>query len=191
MYGEGGNHFIHAIRRNPDITLVVHDNMVYGLTKGQASPTSRKGFKTPVQLKGVFAEPFNPLAAAISQNISFAARASCKVIEQTSDILKKAVEHKGFSLVDIFQPCVSFNRLNTFEWFDEHTYYLEDDYKPDSRVEASKRSLEEEKLPQGIFYRKEKEAFEEKIIPKNFKQPVYEEKLDKEKLKKILESKKA
>ena len=126
MYGEGGNHFLHAIRRNPDITNIVHDNMVYGLTKGQASPTSQIGFKTPVQVAGVFLEPFNPLAVAIALNAGFVARAFAGHIDQTKDIIKKAVTHRGYALVDVLQPCVTFNKVNTYQWFKEHCYYLED-----------------------------------------------------------------
>ena len=141
VYGEGGNHFIHAIRRNPDITCLVHDNMVYGLTKGQASPTSRRGFKTPIQVEGVFAEPFNPLSVAIALDCSFAARAFISDLEKTKEILKAAVKHKGFSLVDIFQPCVSFNKVNTYQWFKANTYYLEDAHDPRDRIAALKPSL--------------------------------------------------
>ncbi|HNX24959.1 MAG TPA: thiamine pyrophosphate-dependent enzyme, partial [Spirochaetota bacterium] len=83
MYGEGGNHFLHATRRNPDITLFVHENMVYGLTKGQAAPTTRPGMKTPVQVSGVFEKPLNPIALAISLDVTFVARVFCGDIEQT------------------------------------------------------------------------------------------------------------
>ncbi len=124
MYAEGGNHLIHAIRRNPDITTLVHNNMVYGLTKGQVSPTSGEGFKTPVQVRGVFLEPFNPVAIAVALDASFVARAFAGDTEETKEILKKAITHKGFALVDIFQPCISYNKVNTYEWFKENTYYL-------------------------------------------------------------------
>jgi 2-oxoglutarate ferredoxin oxidoreductase subunit beta len=106
MYGEGGNHFIHAIRRNPDITNIVHNNMVYGLTKGQASPTSQRQFVTPVQVHGVSHEPFNPVAMAITLNASFVARAFSGDKEQTSRILKKAVRHRGYALVDMRIPTI-------------------------------------------------------------------------------------
>jgi 2-oxoglutarate ferredoxin oxidoreductase subunit beta len=164
MYGEGGNHLIHAIRRNPDITNIVHDNMVYGLTKGQASPTSQCGFKTPVQVNGVILQPFNPIALAISLDASFVARAFSGDGERTKEILKKAISHKGYALVDIFQPCVSFNKVNTFQWFKERIYYLEESHDPSDRVEAFHRSLEREKLPLGIFYiNSEKPTFEENV----------------------------
>ena len=193
MYGEGGNHLIHAIRRNPDITNIVHDNMVYGLTKGQASPTSQCGFKTPVQVQGVILQPFNPIALAISLDASFVARAFSGDVEQTKEILKEAISHKGYALVDIFQPCVSFNKVNTFQWFQERTYYLEETYDPLNRREAFHRSLEQERLPLGIFYiNPEKPTFEENIgIYRQDKTPlVFREEDRKEKLLKLFESKK-
>ncbi|MBD3415251.1 MAG: 2-oxoacid ferredoxin oxidoreductase [Candidatus Aminicenantes bacterium] len=152
MYGEGGNHFLHAIRRNPDITNIIHNNMVYGLTKGQASPTSQFGFKTPVQTKGVVLEPFNPLALAVSQNASFAARAFAGDEEETKEIIKKAIQHKGYALVDIFQPCVSFNKVNTFKWFKDNTAYLDDTYDPYDRRAAFEKSLETHPFALGVIY---------------------------------------
>ncbi len=152
MYGEGGNHFIHAIRRNPDITNIVHNNMVYGLTKGQASPTSMSGFVTPVQVNGTYAEPFNPVAVAIALDASFVARAFAGDYEQTRDIIKQAIAHKGYSIVDILQPCVTFNKVNTYKWFKERTYYLEERHDPLNRADAFKRAIEKDKLPLGVFY---------------------------------------
>ncbi len=149
MYGEGGNHFLHATRRNPDITLFVHDNMVYGLTKGQAAPTSRPGMETPVQVFGVFEKPLNPLALAIALDVTFVARVFCGDIEQTREVMKKAIRHKGFALVDIFQPCVSFNKINTFQWFKDNTYSLPADYDAADRAGAFKKALEEEPFPVG------------------------------------------
>jgi len=180
IYGEGGNHFIHAIRRNPDITLIVHNNMVYGLTKGQASPTSQPGFKTPVQTEGVFEEPFNPLAVAISLNASFVARAYVGNPDKTKEIIKKAVSHKGFALVDVFQPCVSFNKINTFQWFEANTYYLEDSYEPYDRQEAFKRSSETGKLPLDIFYmNRDRKTFEENLaVYRENKEPLWSRKID-------------
>ena len=142
MYGEGGNHFIHAIRRNPDITVLVHNNMVYGLTKGQASPTSQKGYISTLQIYGVTNEPFNPIAVAISLGVSFAARAFSGDFNETKEIIKKAILNRGFSLVDIFQPCVSFNKVNTFKWFKDNSYYLDSNYSPSDQVEAFRKSLE-------------------------------------------------
>lgn len=188
MYGEGGNHFIHAIRRNPDITVIVHNNMVYGLTKGQASPTSQAGFKTPIQIDGVFLEPFNPIAAAIAFNAPFAARAFCADIKETKEIFKKAVLHKGFSLVDVFQPCVTFNKINTYQWFKEKIYYLEETYDPYDKTNTFRRAQEFEKLPLGVFYmNKDRKTFEENLLAyKNDKRPLFERELNKEQLNKLI-----
>lgn len=152
MYGEGGNHLINAMRRNPDITNIVHNNMVYGLTKGQASPTSRMGFRTPVQVRGVASEPFNPIAVGIAFDASFVARAFAGDFEHMKDILKKAISHHGYALVDILQPCVSFNKLNTYDWFNGHTYYLDSAYDPTDRAAAFRVAVEEEKMALGVIY---------------------------------------
>ncbi len=188
MYGEGGNHFIHTIRRNPNITNIVHNNMVYGLTKGQASPTSQIGFKTPVQVNGVFLEPFNPIAVAIALDASFVARCFAGDAEQTKDILKRAIEHKGYAIVDILQPCVSFNKLNTYQWFKEHTYYLKD-HDQYNRQQAFEKATEIDKLPLGIFYiNSEKTTFEENISIYQEKQiPLYEREPDIDKLRDLVE----
>ncbi|MGA1869541.1 MAG: thiamine pyrophosphate-dependent enzyme [bacterium] len=188
MYGEGGNHFIHAIRRNPTITNIVHNNMVYGLTKGQASPTSPTGLKTPVQVEGVFLEPFNPLAVAIALDAPFVARAFCADKERTKEILKKAILHKGYALVDIFQPCPSFNKINTYQWFKEHTYYLEDSYDPSHKSEAFKRALEYEGFPLGIFYiNPHRTSFEENCaVYKSTKEPLYKRPLNTKMVKQLL-----
>ena len=174
MYGEGGNHFMHCIRRNPNITNIVHNNMVYGLTKGQASPTSSRGFRTPVQVTGVINEPFNPLAVAIALDASFVARTFIGDAEFTREIIKKAILHKGYALVDILQPCVTFNKVNTYQWFKENTYKLEDGYDPTNRQEAFRRATETEKLPVGIFYvNSAKSSFEENLgVYKDDKSPL-------------------
>ncbi len=152
MYGEGGNHFLHNIRRNPDITHLVHNNMVYGLTKGQASPTSRKQFITPAQINGVTNTPFNPLATALSLGATFVARAFSGDIEQTKEIIKKGILHKGYALIDIFQPCVTFNKVNNFAWYRANTYYLDNQYDSGHILSAMERALETEKFPLGILY---------------------------------------
>jgi len=187
MYGEGGNHFIHTIRRNPDITNIVHNNMVYGLTKGQASPTSQKGFVTPVQVNGVFLEPFNPLAVAIALDAGFVARAFSGDIEQTTDILEKAIKFRGYALVDVFQPCVSFNKLNTNQWFKEHSYYLED-HDPSDRQKAFKKATETDKLPLGVFYTSPpKPPFEENLgLYREESTALHEREPDIEKLRALL-----
>ena len=192
-YGEGGNHFIHNIRRNPDITNIVHNNMVYGLTKGQASPTSRNNFKTNLQVEGVFLEPFNPISIAISLKASFVARAFCMDTDQTKKILKQAIKHKGYALVDIFQPCVSFNKTNTYQWFKDNTYYLEDSHDPYDINQAFKRSMETRELPLGIFYiDPDRKTFEENLdVYWEDKTPIYKRKVNLERLKTLMNSKRS
>lgn len=192
MYGEGGNHFIHTIRRNPDITNIIHNNMVYGLTKGQASPTSEIGFKTPVQTNGVILEPFNPISVAIALDASFVARAFAGDIKETKEIIKTAIKHQGYSLVDIFQPCVTFNKINTYDWFKENTYYLDKSYDKNNRIEAFKKSIEHQKFPLGIFYvSKNKKTFEQNLLVyKLNKQPLYKKSIDIQKLSKLIYLKK-
>jgi len=193
MYGEGGNHFIHTIRRNVNITNIVHNNMIYGLTKGQASPTTSKGMKTTLQVFGVTNEPFNPMAVAISLGASFVARAFSGDRNETKEIIKKAILHKGYSIIDIFQPCVSFNKVNNYKWFKDNTYYLDDKYDPYNQVEAFKKSLETEKYPLGILYMNKERVttFEENLVVyNNNKAPLFERKRDLGKVINSLEERK-
>jgi len=192
MYGEGGNHFLHTIRRNPNIAHLVHNNMVYGLTKGQASPTSQFGFKTPVQTNGVVSEPINPISLAISLDASFVARVFCGDIEKTVEIIKKAIQHPGYALVDIFQPCVTFNKVNTFKWFKENTYNLEN-HEPENREQALAKAMEKGKMPLGIFYQnKKKKAFEQQLkVHQDKEKPFLQRDLNRGKFKELLQSKKS
>jgi 2-oxoglutarate ferredoxin oxidoreductase subunit beta len=164
MYGEGGNHFLHAIRRNFDVTLIVHNNMVYGLTKGQASPTSQRGMKTPLQVDGVMPEPFNPLAVALALNAPFVARAYAGDIEATKKIIMQAISFRGCALVDVFQPCVVFNKLNNYLWFRQNTEYLPVTYDSSDRNAAFLLATRTDKLPLGIFYRNDKREIYEDLI---------------------------
>ena len=164
-YGEGGNHFIHAIRRNVDITLLVHNNMVYGLTKGQASPTSGMGMVTKMQQYGVIAEPFNPLPVALSLDAGFVARGFSGNMKHLSRLIQEGIKYPGFSLIDILQPCISFNRVNTFSWFKKRVYDLfETDHDSEDFEKAMTLSREwEGKIPIGILYKKEKPTFTDRI----------------------------
>ncbi len=163
MYGEGGNHFIHTIRRNPDIVHIVHNNMVYGLTKGQASPTSQKGFETPVQVNGVSNEPFNPISVALALKAGFVSRVNIGNHDHAKTVLKEAFLHKGYALVDVFQPCVVFNKVNTYKWFKDNTYELANTYEKNSLPSAMQKALENDPKPIGIFYQDEHTTFEEHI----------------------------
>lgn len=161
-YGEGGNHFIHAIRRNVNITLLVHNNQVYGLTKGQASPTSDLGMVTKVQHNGVLLAPFNPLAVAIALDCGFVARSFAGHPEHLSSIITQAVRYKGFALVDILQPCVTFNKINTYKWYQDRIYEIDvrSGYDPSNRLNAFEKSLETgDKIPIGLIYQKDKASY--------------------------------
>lgn len=163
-YGEGGNHLIHAIRRNINVKLFVHDNQIYGLTKGQASPTSMEGMVTKNQPFGVLSEQLNPLALAVAIDCSFVARGFAGDTEHLKGLIKEAINHKGFTLVDILQPCVTFNKINTYEWYRKRVYPIEPEYNPEDRIEAFKKALEwGEKIPIGIIYKNNRPTFEEKI----------------------------
>jgi 2-oxoglutarate ferredoxin oxidoreductase subunit beta len=164
-YGEGGNHFIHAARRNHDITYLVHNNQVYGLTKGQASPTSDPGFITKTTPYGA-ASPMNPVAMAIVSGASFVARGFAGDIDHLSNLIKQAITHRGFALIDILQPCVSFNHKNTFQWYHERVYKLEDEsgYDPGDKKSALEKAQEwEERIPIGIIYRQELPVYEDQL----------------------------
>ena len=189
-YSEGGNHFIHTIRYNPNIVNIVHNNQVYGLTKGQASPTSQLGMVTKVQVSGVFNEPFNGPAIAIAQNASFVAKAFVGDIEETKEILKKAIKHEGYALIDLFCPCVSFNRINTFKWYKEHTYYLDDSHDPFDRANAFKLAIQSNKYPLGVLYiNPNRRPYEENIgIYHTDKSPLFKRELDKNKFNQLLET---
>jgi 2-oxoglutarate ferredoxin oxidoreductase subunit beta len=190
-YGEGGNHFIHTIRRNPDITNIVHNNMVYALTKGQASPTSRRGFKTPVHITGVQLEPFNPLAVAIALNASFVARAFSSDVDKTKEIIKKAITHKGYALVDIFQNCVSFNKINTHQWYKEHTYYLDENHDPADRQKAFSLAIKDDSFPLGVIYMNNENPVFEETLPAylNDDRPLFRRAPDMSNIKGILNEK--
>lgn len=189
MYGEGGNHFLHTIRRNPDITNFVHNNMVYGLTKGQASPTSQVGFKTPVQVEGVFSTPVNPVALALVQGASFVARAFAGDIDRTKEIMKEALSFKGYALVDILQPCVSFNKVNTYAWFKERVYYLDGDHDEADRMKALERALEPDRFALGVLFRRERPSFETSLPPYDGDdRPLYARSVDLGKLDRLIQS---
>ena len=162
MYGEGGNHFIHAIRRNIGIAAMVHNNQVYGLTKGQASPTSDPGFTTKVQTHGVIAQRFNPLALAIVEDCSFVARSFSGMPEHLHEMMVAAMAHDGgFALLDILQPCVTFNLTNTFKWYKDRAKPIGDKHDPYDFEAAMRLAMTwGDEIPVGIIYRSKRKSFE-------------------------------
>ncbi len=159
-YGEGGNHFLHNLRRNVDLVHLVHNNQIYGLTKGQASPTTGEENRTGAQPYGINAEPFHPVKFAVGMEASFVARGFVGEMEHLTGLIKQAFQHRGYALVDILQPCVSFNKVNTYEWYSERIYQLSEDYRPQDHEVARKKAREwGNEIPIGIIYREEKETF--------------------------------
>ena len=187
-YGEGGNHFIHNIRRNADITVVVHDNQIYGLTKGQASPTTGLGQATKVQLQGVILEPLQPLALAIAMGAGFVARGFSVDSEHLAGLIVAGVQHRGFALIDVLQPCISFNKVNTYDWYNKRVYKIDTDqsYNNKDKIAAFQKALEwGDKIPLGIIYQTKKETYEDKC-GLNQRPPLVQERIDNIDISKIL-----
>lgn len=164
-YGEGGNHFLHSCRGNHDIKVIIHDNRVYGLTTGQAAPTADCGYISKSTPQGIIETPVNPLALAITQGATFVAQAFAGDLTHLTDILKQAMSHKGFSVVNVIQPCVTFNKVNTYQYYLSRIYKLDVKYDTSDYKEALMKSLEveKEKFPLGVFYKREKPMFHEKL----------------------------
>jgi 2-oxoglutarate ferredoxin oxidoreductase subunit beta len=164
-YGEGGNHIIHACRGNHDITVIVHDNGVYGLTTGQVAPTAQKGFKSKSTPSGIIENPINPLTLSLSQGATFVAQTFAGDATHVTEMIKAGMKHKGFSLVNVLQPCVTFNKINTYQYYLKHSYKLSADYQPDSFEKAMEKAMEmsQEKFPLGVLYNIEKPTFHQQL----------------------------
>lgn len=184
-YGEGGNHILHNIRRNPDLVHLVHDNQIYGLTKGQASPTTGEEMTTKVQPHGVNAEPFNPVKFSLAMGASFVARGFVGNREHLTELIKKAITHKGYALIDILQPCVSFNKLNTYKWYSKRVYELSDNDPGDYGKALELAEEWEEKIPLGVFYKIEKPTFRDRFTQLD-DSPLVEKKTDPAEMKSLL-----
>lgn len=164
QYGEGGNHLLAAFRRNLDMTLVVHNNQIYGLTKGQASPTSDQGFKDVLHPLGVPYPPLHALALAVAQDCSWVARGFAGMGDHLKELYKKAIAHRGFALLEVLQPCVSFNKVNTYQWYQKRVYKVEEtnDYDPQNELWAYQKAKEwGDRIPVGVLYNKPRPILEE------------------------------
>ncbi|MBN1153797.1 2-oxoacid:ferredoxin oxidoreductase subunit beta [candidate division KSB1 bacterium] len=168
-FSMGGNHFIHAIRRNIDVVDIYQDNKVYGLTKGQYSPTSEKGFVSKTSQRGSIEESVKPISLALGQGATFVSRGFAGDIDHLVWLIEQALDHRGYSLVDVFQPCVSFNKVNTYQFYQQRIYKLQDeeDYDITNRELAFKKSLEwGDRIPIGIFYKEEgKPTYADELVP--------------------------
>ncbi len=162
-YGIGAGHFLHNLRRNINITYIVHDNQIYGLTKGQTSPTSEKGFKSKSTPHGVIEEPVNPIAVALAGDAGFVARTYTGDLNHMKKMFLEAMKYKGFALVDVFQQCVSFNPINTTQYYRERVYDLQEEgHDVTDKQKAFEKSQEwGDRIPIGIFYKVEKKTYEE------------------------------
>ena len=162
-YGIGCGHFVHAMRRNVDLTYVTMNNQIYGLTTGQASPTSMLGQKTKSTPSGVIENPIDPISLALASGATYVARGFSGDVKQLTDLVAGAIQHKGFALVDTMSPCVTYNKINTFDFFRQRVYKLDAaGHDPTNIVAAWERSLEwGEKIPTGVFYKVEKPTYED------------------------------
>jgi 2-oxoglutarate ferredoxin oxidoreductase subunit beta len=163
-YGIGIGHFIHAMRRNLDLTYVVMNNQIYGLTTGQASPTTMKEMRTKSTPRGNVELPINPIALALVAGATYIARGFSGEPNHMADLIAGGIQHKGFALIDVFSPCVTYNKLNTYPWFKKRLYKLEDDsgYDPANTRTALEKSFEwGDRIPIGLFYRDEQPTYED------------------------------
>ncbi len=171
-YGEGGNHLLHALRRNPDITVVVHNNLIYALTKGQASPTTPLGERTRLQFSGVSFEPIQMLATAIVHQAPFVARGFAGDVDGLSDLLARAIGHRGLSLVEVIQPCIIWG-AHLVDWYRERTEKLPDGHDPHDREAALSAAMPDPgRFPVGVLYEgPPRPVFAEEFTEKTQSQP--------------------
>lgn len=164
IYGEGGNHFLHACRGNHDITIIIHDNGVYGLTKGQVSPAAQQGYKSKTTPDGIIESPVYPLLLAITQGATFIAQAYSANLPQLTQLITAGMQHRGLSVINILQPCVSFNHINTYGYYFQKTYQLKD-HNPGDYLAALAKAQEpmSEKFPLGILYQVQKPTYTDQL----------------------------
>ncbi len=164
-YDEGWDHFCHAIRRNMDLTLIVHNNMTLGLTTGQTTATSQTGFRSKSTPFGSIATPLNPIAHALVSSGTFVARGFAGDPKHLTSLIVEAIRHRGFNYIDVFQPCVTFNYLNTYEWFRKRIYKLEETgHDAGDRQKALEKSFEwGDRIPIGIFYKEERPTYRDQL----------------------------
>lgn len=167
----GMGHTVHAIRRNINITYIVMDNQIYGLTKGQTSPRSATGFKTKSTPEGSIETTLSPLEIALSAGATFVAQSFSSDLKQLTSLIEEGIKHEGFSLINVFSPCVTFNKINTYDWFKENIINLETmpDYDPTNRVQAMTKIMETGGMLTGLIYQDKTKKSYEDLIP-GFKQ---------------------
>lgn len=167
----GMGHTVHAIRRNIDVTYIVMDNQIYGLTKGQTSPRSAQGFKTKSTPQGSIEQAISPLELALSLNAGFVAQSFSSDLKQLTHVIEEGLKHKGFSLINVYSPCVTYNKINTYEWFKENIVNLDtlEGYDNSNRAQAMQTLMEHNGLVTGVLYQN-KERFPYEAMIKGFKE---------------------
>lgn len=186
-YGIGIGHLVHAIRRNVDITVIVHNNSVYGLTKGQMTPTSKKGYVSPSSPFGVMEDPVNPLLLALGMGGTFVARGYSGDAPHLTELIEKGIKHKGFALIDVYQPCVSFNKDQTFAYYRDRISKLDENHDTSNWEQAVLTVKDTDKMPIGIFYQDEKPVYGD-LDPGKSELPVVKLPLEKIEISKSMES---
>lgn len=173
-FGIGLNHFMHAVRRNLNITYIVMDNQIYGLTKGQHSPTSAHGFTAKTTPKGNIENALVPTQIALAAGIGFLAQGFSSDVKQLVSLIEQGIEYNGFSLINVFSPCVTYNKINTYDWFRENVVNLEqiEDYDPTDRARAMKTVIETNGLATGLIYRDESRVAYQEQIPGYKAEPI-------------------
>ena len=159
----GAGHFVHAMRRNIDITYVVMDNAIYGLTKGQTSPTSGAGFSTLSTPQGNPEQALNPMMLALSAGATFVARGFSAEPQKLADLIVEGIDHKGFSFIDVYSPCPTFNKVNTFKSYKESVAWLPADHNQSDLIQAMHYANSEHPLYLGVFHRREAPTFEDQV----------------------------
>ncbi|MCR4408606.1 MAG: thiamine pyrophosphate-dependent enzyme [Anaerolineae bacterium] len=181
-YAEGLGHMMHAARRNIGLVDIVQDNRIYGLTKGQYSPTSDQGRVSKTSPWGALEEPVYPLAAVLAAGATFVARSWSGDLDHLVDMIARALQHRGYALVDVLQPCVTFNRANSYDFYRPRVYKLQEEpgYDPTDRTAAFQRALEwGERIPIGIFYQVEDYPSYEERMPVLQSGPLVKQPLEK------------
>lgn len=189
-YAIGLGHTLHAIRRNIDVTYIVMDNHVYGLTKGQTSPRSDVGFKTASTPKGAVESKIAPMEMALTAGAGFVAQAFSSDVKQMTRLIEEGIKHKGFSIINVYSPCVTYNKVNTYDWFRENLVNLDEDesYDPTNKAMAMQKLMEHDGQITGLIYQdKELQPYED-LVPGFSKEPLVDKdlKLPREKFEQLL-----
>jgi len=181
-YGIGMGHLVHAMRRNTDLVHIVENNQIYGLTKGQYSPTSDKGFVTTTSPDGAIEPAVNPMLLGIANGATFVARGFSSEPKYLAQLIARGIQHRGYALIDVLQPCVTYNKVNTNAWYKQRAYHLEEeepDYDPTDRVQAFQKAHEwGDRIPLGVIYLDETRPTYEEQVPALKHGPLVKQPLD-------------